>query len=820
MPEIIAALESKYATDDKEQIKATYRSLVASILRMARAYKGTEAEYQALLAHLSVLENFVTTLVRGNIEGIITTNEEQEIASWAKVKQPREVGINSLLGRTGNALDRNYLAALQRIHTIIVAKALLPAQLEGAVTTGEDGGTFEIKFEDRLKPVIYMLQSRGVFVDDLVLAVGPVIPGAMRKRSYIQIDIPRIQKSILICEQVGEGTFVLQMLLPREIAMTHTKTKLVALYGGNIKRIDKRNDTEWIQGIEKALFENNNTSSSSINTKVNVEHVETVRTIVTQSITAQQWRDTDQPTRKRMKIPVPTAISATGELGIMSLSTIFGFKGNSGSDNRMHIEAGIAIFGAEPLLLEAHERIIRHQQATAGDENAREYLRTLAKTKVPTPEEWIAITNEKRRLFECDGVKMHAFATLFGIEETPLRFTRAHLALGIQIYGEVTCLVTAHTRIVEKEEAEKGDTPARERLRVLTKEQIATDQDWIKMDGTRRKNLRVDGYSLNELDDIFNTSKGAISNLKPRIELGMAIYGPTKQLVNLYQRITNEEKALAGSKKARNKIRKVVKKHLPNSEIWLAQGYTARTALKIGPNNIGLTYLGSLFGINGNCIGGYVPYIELGMAMYGSQDIRLQAALARYNMITTAKEGDLKARTSILKLVREDCERLELTADNWSQKNNTCRSQLLAGLGLAQLSTCLGLRGKALDSQRYFLELGTIIFPESQQLRRKHEASEIYFNAQEGSKKARKKVRRLVREKVKSANMWVNMAKEEKRRLHFGELGIEGIARLLGIIGEPSKKTEAYIELGTKVYGSKAITAVGPRLETRGKKRS
>lgn len=820
MQEIIEALESRYTTENKDQIKANYRGLVAAILRMARAYKGTEIEYQALLDSLSVLERFATILVRNKIQGVITTDEENEIATWAKVKNPRAVGINSLLGRAGNALDRNFLAAVQKIHTIIVTRSLIPAQPEGTVTKSEDSGTFEIRFEDRLKPVIYMLQSRGVFVDDLVLAVGPVVPGAMRKRSYIQIDIPRIQKSILICEQVGEGTFVLQMLLPREIAMTHTKTKLVALYGANIKRIDKRNDTEWIQEIEKALFESNETSISSINTKVNIEIAETVRTIVTQRITPQQWRDMEQPMRKKLKIPVPTMISPTGELGIMSLSTVFGCKGNTGSDNRIHIEVGIAIFGAEPLLLEAHERIVRHQKATAGDENAREYLRTQAKAKVRTPEEWIAITNEKRRLFECDGVKMHAFATLFGIEKTPLRFTSAHLALGIQIYGKVTCLMTAYTRTLEREEAEKGDTPARERLRALAKAQIGTDQDWIEMDGTGRKTLRVNGYSLNELDDIFHTGKGAMTRLKARVELGIAIYGQTKKLVALYKRVTNEEKALAGSEKARSKIRKIVKTHFHNSEIWLAQGYSARTALKIGHSNMGLTYLSSLFGINGNCISGYGPYIELGMAIYGSHDTRLQAALARHNMIAKAKEGDLKSRANVLQLVREDCARLELTAANWSKRYNFCRSQLLAGLGLSQLSTCLGLRGKALDSQRYFLELGTIIFPESQPLRRKHEESEIYYNAQEGSKQARKKVRRLIRRTVKSAHTWVNLAKGDKIKLHFGELGIEGIAGLLGIIGEPSKKTEVYIELGTKVYGSKAIAAVGPRLETRGKKRS
>jgi hypothetical protein len=140
-------------------------------------------------------------------------------------------------------------------------------------------------------------------------------------------------------------------------------------------------------------------------------------------------------------------------------------------------------------------------------------------------------------------------------------------------------------------------------------------------------------------------------------------------------------------------------------------------------------------------------------------------------------------------------------------------------MGLLNLATTLGMCRDPNDAKIHYLELGTLIFPDSKILARQYYNAVLHQNAENGSRSARKKIRRQVTAVVGSAATWVNLSKMERKSIHAGEVAITAIGKFMGIQADPAKLVSAYMALGSEIYGSKAIADVGKRVESRGRRR-
>ena len=79
--------------------------------------------------------------------------------------------------------------------------------------TSDTPRNYEVKTEPRLAWALAALKTLGIYGDDLIVRVGRVDKDMMREHPYIVLEIPRINKQIILCEQVGNRTFVAHEIL-------------------------------------------------------------------------------------------------------------------------------------------------------------------------------------------------------------------------------------------------------------------------------------------------------------------------------------------------------------------------------------------------------------------------------------------------------------------------------------------------------------------------------------------------------------------------------------------------------------------------------
>ena len=84
----------------------------------------------------------------------------------------------------------------------------LPTQGRVSLPRGH-GGSFEgPRLDARAGRLVQDLNRSGVFTDDLIIHKGRTQPGAMRQEAYTLIQMPRHDREVLVCDQVGNATFV------------------------------------------------------------------------------------------------------------------------------------------------------------------------------------------------------------------------------------------------------------------------------------------------------------------------------------------------------------------------------------------------------------------------------------------------------------------------------------------------------------------------------------------------------------------------------------------------------------------------------------
>lgn len=226
--------------------------VVSSAVKAAENYTGTQNSYDTLCNLLTAFEACAKELVTGASSFVV-----REEALAAELIAQR-VSTASLLDMAIAAFGR-HLAVSKTALTINTLDYVLipPDGLMTPMPFGPTTGDAPIREEPRTLEVIKLLNSHRIFTNDLVIYQGSTRRDQVRKSPYTLIQIPHLNREILVCDQVGEATFVGVGLKGGLFWATYSKAALTLR--DDVHRIIY--DGSFAEKLLKALFENNEAAS-------------------------------------------------------------------------------------------------------------------------------------------------------------------------------------------------------------------------------------------------------------------------------------------------------------------------------------------------------------------------------------------------------------------------------------------------------------------------------------------------------------------------------------------------------------------------------
>ncbi len=186
--------------------RPAHRLFLAQAKRAAHAYDGSEDSYDHLIDSLSGFERMAAAAYPG-LPGF-----QAERTFAADVGSLRPVSVNDLLDVAARQYERKFVENRLAIKISPSPLIFLPTDGQSPVQPGPNPETaFEApRIEPRTKRFLATLTApgKGVFLDDLIIHTGAVQRGAMRTEAYALIQLPRHDREVLICDQVGNASFV------------------------------------------------------------------------------------------------------------------------------------------------------------------------------------------------------------------------------------------------------------------------------------------------------------------------------------------------------------------------------------------------------------------------------------------------------------------------------------------------------------------------------------------------------------------------------------------------------------------------------------
>lgn len=322
-------------------LKATYRQYLAKALYAIHSYKGAEKDYQHVMEVLINLEKWLNEQFGEDSQSNLLekatkrlpTSLEREIISQFQSRPDRTV--DDLLLFTQKRLE----ILLNKEHPDEITfvefdEVFFPTDQITHLGANEvnNDGTIEKPFIPKLNRLIILLQQNGIFLDDIIIIRGKVTPTMTRKYPYIIVEIPRLRKEVLICEQYGEATYIVNGILNRHYFSEHKKDRLLEDYPTRVEVVELRNREQWESDICNALF-----SEAIFEEKIDIRNIESVRQAIMNEVpTAKDWVDMNRSKRAKFKI---------GGKGLKALARVFGVNGDPGNSTKVYYELGRQIFG-------------------------------------------------------------------------------------------------------------------------------------------------------------------------------------------------------------------------------------------------------------------------------------------------------------------------------------------------------------------------------------------------------------------------------------------------------------------------------------------
>jgi hypothetical protein len=585
-----------------EKLTDPYRERAQRVLEAIGVYDGSEDRYRGLMDSLISLEQWMLNTFGNGAANLRRLPDETERAITAHYS-PDQDGHS-----IGDMLDiaRDHFSRLMEgknspeevirelpILRVQLERTLLPPGEQPGPQTGSGEGLRPPEFAPRLQLLIEFLQQHGIFTDDLVVVTGINAPTMMRAESYALVEIPRIEKEVLVCNQVGEATFAAEKMLGRDLYSRSTKEELIGYPG--IHRIVFRDQGQWEADLETVLFSEGN----NIGRKINVRDREEVRRVIIEKYTPKQWVAFTRDAKRKFEI---------NGLKIGRIGSLFGIE--NAAFGIGFLELGEKVFGTTAQIVQEH--LVRERARKMVEEAEREQVKEKLRELGSDPEkwreeiqaqysveEWIAFSDQDLDGFKIYTIGIFNLGAIFGIKSAK-RSCLFWLQIGAKIYGEQNPKLKPlldQEREIAQYKADLGKDPQKWIAAVREKVTSVQWASWKK--NSRRKGVVICGHGLHAIAKILGVEGAPANNALPFWELGGKIFGEDDPHIAEPLRKARTESEL--SKRLGNDLetwRVEARKQFPTLQEWHAVPRDDRRTIRIG--NKKLQALVTLFGLKGD----------------------------------------------------------------------------------------------------------------------------------------------------------------------------------------------------------------------------
>ncbi len=559
---------------DLFSLKRQYRQMMAKILVKVRAYRGSEVQYKDVMQDLVDLEHWKIQHFGKGSQLRLSDEEERQIANFFNYGHP-DRAIGDLLSMLSKRLEKvmhgdeplsTELAKMGIVEIHLPGILLPPGSMPSRKSPEKETGR-EKHSEPRFDKLIAFLNRRGIYTDDLVVCDGELPHDIQRHETYRLVEVPRLNRQILICDAIGEATYVVQGMFPRALLMKLSKVQLIERFGGKVIRIEKHNEVQWEKELNDAIF------SSKIGTKVDVKSIEAIRgEIMALYPTPRDWLAAVRRTKRTDENGFSLKIFG---MGTSKVARKFGMASRP-STIEGYCEWGKKIYGEDPLF-----EMKKYTSEELIDEIKREY---------PTPADWIKLGQGGFNQLKFFGMGSQVVSKMLGLDSRP-RSKMEFYVLGRAIYGNDPVF-----EIMEY---------TNEELIAEVKKLYPTAADWVAVRGGKRQHLMVSGVGVRSLAKKFGVEGNPQNRQDVYYELGRRIYGddPLFEVKNY----TAEELVAE------------VKRLYPTPADWIKLGMTGFNKLRFF--GIGSQMVSKILGFDSRPKR-TVDFYALGRRIYG-EDLRL-----------------------------------------------------------------------------------------------------------------------------------------------------------------------------------------------------
>ena len=369
-----------------------------------------------------------------------------------------------------------------------------------------------------------------------------------------------------------------------------------------------------------------------------------------------------------------------------------------------------------------------------------------------TAEHWAELKEEERQELKIDGLKLRAIAKIFGIQESPVGLRAIHLKLGRQIYGD--------DPVIMKAIGVKERTP--EQWHKLIKEKIKTMYtagQWVELKTEERKKVQIENLKLKMLARIFGIQGDSIYNHTNFLELGRQIYEDDPVIL----------KAIEVEERTPEQWREKIKETY-TVERWVNLKNRGRSKTKI--ENLGLSAIARIFGIQGDPNFNRVVYLNTGRQIYGDDPVILKAI--------EVEERTPEQWREVIKG--------KYTAEQWIGLQTKEREEMkIDGHKLHSIAGIFGIQGDPTSNRAVHLKLGEKIYENDPVITAAvKEAGETPKRPKRPWHETIKKTRmpEQWREMIKgkyTAEQWANLKNRERLKVKIEDLGLAAIARIFEV---------------------------------------
>lgn len=240
----------------KDPERETYRHALAVALNEARKFDGTEASADQVIDAAAEFERVVREILDID-EGAVPEESEHEVAEVFDASL-EYASVDGLIDQAVDVFKRKIERKMNELNLRrkqMDKQFFPPGDLLKKDGEGEGARETQSRIVPRLPLLLPELMRRQIYLDDIVIYEGKIESNQWRNSPYYILEIPRLRAQILICDEVGEQTYLVKDLMSPDVYAEKTKSDLLESFPAKVTPI--RFQKKWATLLCDELFKEN-----------------------------------------------------------------------------------------------------------------------------------------------------------------------------------------------------------------------------------------------------------------------------------------------------------------------------------------------------------------------------------------------------------------------------------------------------------------------------------------------------------------------------------------------------------------------------------